>query len=277
VIINEPVGGIMKIMRIFIGLFSFLICLLSCSNQDISGNGTLIGNPSVAVIKGTLYAADGKTPAQNATIYLRDKNALVDIGNMNLKKTIADTAIATTDAQGVFSIKQVDPGLYMIECTDGNNNYSLYDSVSVESSDTSIVLPDDTLKPAGAIDGTISLPLGGNPQDVYVLAFGVLRFTTVDSGGSFCLSDLAEGNYDLRIVSTDANYGFLGMHISVTSGDTTHLDNIKLPFIGTPEIKNLTMQIDTLKQIVKLSWDKIDTSLIIGYNLYRRPTNSKKG
>jgi hypothetical protein len=104
-----------------------------------------------------------------------------------------------------------------------------------------------------------------------------LRFTTVDSGGSFCLSDLAEGNYDLRIVSTDANYGFLGMHISVTSGDTTHLDNIKLPFIGTPEIKNLTMQIDTLKQIVKLSWDKIDTSLIIGYNLYRRPTNSKKG
>ena len=150
----------MKVLRILVCIIGFLICLLSCSKQDVSGNGTLIGNPTVAAIKGTLYEVDGKTPARNAAVYLREKNALVDIGQMSLKKTIVDSVITTTDDQGVFSIQKVDPGLYMIECTDGNNNYALYDSVAVENPDSSIILPDDTLKPAGAVKGTINLSSG---------------------------------------------------------------------------------------------------------------------
>lgn len=263
----------MKVLRILVCIIGFLICLLSCSKQDVSGNGTLIGNPTVAAIKGTLYEVDGKTPARNAAVYLREKNALVDIGQMSLKKTIVDSVITTTDDQGVFSIQKVDPGLYMIECTDGNNNYALYDSVAVENPDSSIILPDDTLKPAGAVKGTINLSSGGNPEDVYVLVFGVLRFATVDSEGFFCLDDLAEGNYDLRIVSSDKNYGYLGTNISVTAGDTTNLGNVELPFVGTPEIRNLTIEIDTLKQIVNLYWDVIDTSLILGFNVYRSVNN----
>lgn len=264
----------MKIFRIFACIISLLIGLLSCSRQeDTSGNGTLIGNPTVAAIKGTLYEVDGKTPARNATVYLREKNSLVDIGQMNLKKTSVDSVITTTDDQGVFSIQKVDQGLYMIECTDGNNNYALYDSVAVESPDTSIILPDDTLKPAGAIKGSINLSSGINPEEVFILVFGVLRFATVDSEGVFCLADLAEGSYDLRIVSSNKNYGYIGTNISVTAGDTTYMNNNELPFIGTPEIKNLIMEIDTLKQIVNLYWDEVDTSLIIGFNVYRSYNN----
>ena len=101
----------------------------------------------------------------------------------------------------------------------------------------------------------------------------VFEFATVDSEGFFCLDDLAEGNYDLRIVSSDKNYGYLGTNISVTAGDTTNLGNVELPFVGTPEIRNLTIEIDTLKQIVNLYWDVIDTSLILGFNVYRSVNN----
>ncbi|HEX3019098.1 MAG TPA: hypothetical protein VHP36_02300, partial [Chitinispirillaceae bacterium] len=152
---------------------------------------------------------------------------------------------------------------------------AMYESVTIENTDTPIILPADTLKPAGAIMGNVKLAMGGDPENVYILVFGILRFATVDSEGNFYLDDLAEGSYDLRIVSSDENYGYMGFHLSVGTGDTTYLNNIELPFIGTPMIKNLAIEVDTMKQIVYLSWDEIDTSLILGYNVYRSVNNGE--
>ena len=52
--------------------FLIMLFLFSFSNQDLAGNGTRVGNPTIA---GVLYLSDGKTPAKGATVYLRNKDA----------------------------------------------------------------------------------------------------------------------------------------------------------------------------------------------------------
>jgi hypothetical protein len=146
----------------------------------------------------------------------------------------------------------------------------LIDSVKVKNPDSTKVVPPDTLKPAGAIKGIISLSEGGDPRQVFVLAFGIDRFARVNADGSFKFSNLARGSYDLRLISGLSNYGVLDTSgVLVIAGDTTDLGTISLPFTGIPTPKNLKVSFDTLKQFVILIWDKADTALVDGYNIYR--------
>jgi hypothetical protein len=62
--------------------------------------------------------------------------------------------------------------------------------------------------------------------------------------------------------------------VAVISADTTDLDTIELPFEGIPTPKGLSLTYDTLKQIVTLTWNQADTSLIQGYNVYRTHSDS---
>lgn len=265
----------MKICCIPIGLICLILSLFFCSNQNISGNGTRIGNPTIA---GVLYGPGGKMPACNATVFLRNKDALFNIGNGALQKKFADTAVVKTDNQGRFGFDSVDVGTYVIECTDGADNMALYESVTIENTNYSITLPPDTLKPVGALRGKISMIDGGDYGNVFVLVFGIQRFTTVDASGYFILSDLAEGTYNLRIISGNENYSFLDTSsINVISGDTTNLDNIELPFIGTPEIRNLKVEYDTALQIATVTWNVSDISNVEGFNIYRNNVQGVSG
>jgi hypothetical protein len=258
-----------KIFILGTALYFLAIYLISCTgsstDSNIAGNGTRIGNPSIV---GMIYKPDGKTPAPNATVFLRKKNSLPEIG---LKKQASDIAIVTTGNDGRFEIDSVANGTYVIECNDMDDNYALYDSVGVENNDSTVNLPADTLKPAGVISGTITLPEGGDFSRVYVLVFGVQRFSIVDSNGNFYLDNLAEGNYNLRIISTLEYYENLDtMMIPVLSAETTKLA-IEQPFAGVPTAKNLILvRYDTLSHAVTLSWNKIDPSRILGYNVYRK-------
>lgn len=263
----KMIGAIMKIVCSLGAVLSCIFAyLLSCTNNpSIAGNGTRIGNPA---IMGMIYKPDGKTPASNAHVYLRKKGSLPDIG---LKKLGTDVALVTTNAKGEFEIDSVEAGTYVIECSDNNENLALYDSVVVENRDTVVNLPSDTLKPAGTIRGTIVLPQNGDFGRVYVLVFGVQRFSIVDSNGHFNLENLAEGTYDLRIISSMIHYeSFDTTKIPVVSGDTTNL-TIQMLFNGIPIVKNVAIkQYDTLSKIVTLSWDKIESDLVHGYNVYRK-------
>jgi hypothetical protein len=262
------IGAIMKIVCIHATILSCIFAVLvSCTNNSdiIAGNGTRIGNPTIT---GMIYRPDGKTPASNAQVYLRKKSSLPDIG---LKKLRTDVALVTTNTSGEFEIDSVEAGTYVIECSDNSENLALYDSVIVENPDTVVNLPADTLKPAGAIKGTIVLPEGGDFGRVYVLVFGVQRFAIVDSNGHFNLENLAEGTYNLRIISSLIHYESLDTtNVPVASEDTTDL-TIEMLYNGLSVVKNFAVKnYDTLSRVVTLSWDKIESDLVHGYNVYRK-------
>jgi hypothetical protein len=249
-----------------------LFWIVSCTDKNLAGNVTQTGNPTIA---GVIYRPDGKTPASKALVYLRNKNSLLDSFDIELLKHFSDTAITTSDANGRFSIGSVAPGAYVIECTDGINNFAVIDSVAIAKTDSTKKLPAVTLKPAGAIKGVIKLSGGGDPRKVLVLVYSVDKYAKVNADGSFRLGALAEGVYDIRLLPSLDYYDVLDtMHIPVKSADTNDLGTIELRFTGIPAPHGLTVKLDTLKQAATLSWSALDTAIVKGYYVYRRNVDS---
>jgi hypothetical protein len=242
------------------------IVTLHCAplQPDQGGNSTQIGN---GVISGLLYQPGGVTPARAAMVYVRKKNTLADV-TAGLVKNAVDTV--TTDDNGRFTTDSLDTGLYVVEATDGENDFALVDSVLVKNYDSTL-LPPDTLKPAGAIKGVIRLSEGGDPRKVFVLAFGLDRLSTTDSTGAFKFERLAEGSYTLRILPTLDDYGILDtVNIPVASGDTFDIGVIEPPYTGIPTVKNISVTYDTLTQWVTLSWSRPANGKTNCFNIYRR-------
>jgi hypothetical protein len=251
---------------------STVFALIMHCSSPVAGNGSGIGNGKIASM---LYNPGG-TPAVGVVVYIRPDSTLADT-SLGLPAT-AGTDSTVTDNNGNYSFDtSLDAGTYVIEAASGNNAV-LIDSVVVTNDHTPDTLPPDTLKPAGAIKGIVYLSEGGDPRKVFVLAFGIDRFTSVNADGSFRFSALARGNYNLRLISSLDDYDVLDtVGVPVLTADTTNLDTLRLPFTGIPTPKNVAIIYDTLKQIVTLTWSKADTSLVKGYNVYRRDVDSSFG
>ncbi len=250
-------------------LLCIALLIVHCTKQ-IAGTTNETNTGTKAMVSGILFEPDGKTPAKAASVSMRKKNLLADTSQAASSPQPFTSASVTTDRNGKFAIDTIDTGLYIIEGSDGANNVVLIDSIKVKSPDSTKNLPADTLLPAGVVKGVIKLTEGGDPRKVFVLAFGLDRFALPDANGNFTFPMLAKGKYSLRFLPSLENYGVLDTTgVPVSSGDTTNLDTIVLPFKGIPSPKNLVIAYDTLKQTVILNWVKADTSLITGYNIYR--------
>lgn len=256
----------------FCAVAASLLFLAKCGVNNVADGGTETGNARVI---GMLYEPDGKTPAIGVRVVIRPKKSLADTSGTGLPKRLAAVDSVTTDSAGRFAFDStLDTGTYVIEAASGNDAV-LIDSVAVTSQDSTDSLPPDTLKPAGALRGVIKLSEGGDPRKVFILAFGIDRFARVEADGRFRFQNLAEAAYSLRIISSLDDYGVLDtVGVPVRSADTTNLDTIELPFTGIPTPRGLTISYDTLRQIVTLIWRKADTTLVNGYNVYRRNVDS---
>jgi hypothetical protein len=259
--------------------FGFIGCLVSacvifsirCATtptpSSIAGNSSQTPN----AVMGSIVEPDGNTPAKNIRVFLRMKNSLPVFSPSGSPK---DTASVLTNEAGQFSFTiPGDKEMYVIEASSGSNAVFI-DSIAITRQIESMTLPPDTLKPAGAIKGTIKLSGGGDPTKVYVLAFGIDRFATVKSDGSFVFYPLAHGSYSLRILSTLANYGILDtVGVKVNPADTTNLGALYLPYSGIPVPSAVGFSIDTiddLNRAVTIRWSAVDTALIKGYALYSK-------
>ncbi len=249
--------------------------LIGCTNDnpvEQAGNTSETGNP-VGVVTGVLYLSNGESPASDIPVAIRPRNTLAQ--PFELGEESMDTVEVLTDQGGYYKFHNgLNPGTYVVEASNGND-VVLIDSIVVRESDSSINLGADTLQPAGALKGVIRLSEGGDPRKVFILAFGIDRFASVDSLGQFRFEGLAESGYDLRLISSLDDYGVLDFRgVAVVSADTTDLDTLELPFEGIPTPKGLSLTYDTLRQIVTLTWNQADIALVTGYNVYRRHHDS---
>jgi len=255
---------------ILIGLVSFFV---GCG-EKVAGT-VETGNSMNYAIEGTLVYSNGD-PASKVSISIRPISALKDTSQIALKIT-ANTVAITTDSSGFYSVDTgvLDTGTYLIEGDDGEGNLVLIDSIVVTEDTSTINVPIDTLKPAGALKGTIRLSEGGSFKKLLVLVFGGEKFIIPEDNGNFVLGKMAEGNYKIRVIPLLPDYEVLDVaQINIKSGDTTNISDINLVFTGIPTAKGLELSYDTLMQIVTLTWDEEDSNLVKGYNVYRKDTSS---
>jgi hypothetical protein len=245
-----------------------------CSVDRMAGNSSEVGNPTVV---GVLYEPEGKNAAAGVNVVMRPRRTPVFISGSGALQGIGRSDSVVTNDSGRFAFNgMVDRGTYAIEAHSGNNAI-LIDSVVIAIKGSMVRLPPDTLKPAGAIRGVLRLPAGGDPQEVYIIAFGIYRFVQPDNDGNFLFAGLPQGSYDLRFIPVIGYYGVVDTTgISVTSADTSSLDTVSLPVTGTPVISNLTASYDTLRQIVTLHWNRPDTALVKSCNVYVRGWDSTR-
>jgi hypothetical protein len=234
--------------------------------MQTSGNSSQTPN---AVI-GWLYEPDGKTPARAVQVFIRPRNYLADISGTDIPIGPADTASVLTDSAGRFAFDtSLNAGLYAVEAARAGNAVFI-DSVTVVKNGGTDSLPLDTLQPFGAIRGTVRLSAGGDPSEAYVLAFGVDRFTQVNTDGSFLFTSLAHGMYDVRLISTLQEYATLDRRgVAVVSSDTTDLGTIDLPYTGIPVPQIVSLSYDPVTLIVTIRWNRLDTAKVKSYNIYR--------
>ena len=245
-----------------------IFCILSSivCTQNTSGL-TESTNQRVA---GMLYEPDGTTPAKEAIVIIRPKNSLPFVAGFVSGQQNGSTDTVVTDDNGRFAFKnELSAGIYSIEAHKGGNAV-FFSSVNVSDGEKTVTVAPDTLKPAGALTGTVFLAGGGDPTEVYVLAFGCDRFTRVHDDATFRIDGLGEGEYHLKIVTSIDNYtSFDTADIAVLSADTVDLGTIALPFSGVPVLQHVNVVWDTLESRAILSWDKIEYESVKYYNIYR--------
>jgi hypothetical protein len=257
----------LKKTTVVIFLAGCVFCSIKCTGLfQTSGNSSQTPNAVV----GMLYEPDGRTPAKAVWIFMRPRNSLAGISGIESSMGPADTASVLTDDAGRFAFDpSLNAGLYVLEASGGGNAVFM-DSIAIVRNNGTVTLPPDTLKPVGAIRGTVKLSAGGDPCEIYVLAFGIDRFTSIKADGSFLFPALAQGTYDLRLISSLANYGALDRKgVEVTASDTTDAGMLEPPYAGIPVPQNITLSYDTMRQIVRIHWSRLDTSTVKSYNIYR--------
>lgn len=243
-------------------MLPFLYCSL-----DMAGGSTETTNTKIA---GMLYNPKG-SPAVNAKVLIVtvDHNP---ISRYRKSPAIVDTAL--TDSNGNYSFDSLPGGYYNI-FGEGDSGISYTDSILIKNDTGNNLLP-DTLKEPGSLTGVIRLQPEHTSRTVLVLVFGSLTWTMpVDSIGNFTLANMAEGTYRVRFLTTLDDYNPLDTNLYIKAGmNDTLSDTLYMPFTGIPTPAGLSLEYDTSNQVVILSWNAVDTSLIKGFYIYRKHKDS---
>lgn len=247
---------------LFIGLL--LILVIKCSDSPTAGNSSQTPNSII----GKLYNPDG-SPAANAKVLAIPSDHNPGPGP---KAYIIDST--ATNNNGEYSFDSLPTGYYNI--LGYRNNLSSYNDSNYIPGDTITNISPDTIQCPGSLHGVIKLQPGDNAKTIFVLVFGTYTWTIPsDTIGNFDLINMAEGTYHVRFLTTLDDYNPLDTNLTIRAGnDDTLSDTLIMPFKGIPIPTGLTLSYDTLMQIVTLTWNKCDTTLVKGFNVYRKHSDS---
>jgi hypothetical protein len=219
----------MERKQIITMLFLMLLSLFMfrCSNPTEVSGGSEVGN--ARVIAGT-FIYEGGAAAANVTVNLRPKDYLPQPG---FAKALVTEASVITDSNGYFAMDSVDSGTYVIQALDDSARGVFIDPIPVPYTYDTLDLAEDTLKATGSITGTILISgTPGSPR-INVLIYGRDNISVPDSTGSFTIDNIAEGSYDLHIITENNVYPTKdSADIHVISGASTDLDTLSLFYLS---------------------------------------------
>ncbi|MBN1757531.1 MAG: hypothetical protein JW863_04400 [Chitinispirillaceae bacterium] len=257
-----------KAFRRWIGL---LIPLLAAAGCDfLSGPTDHYKSESAPVITGTFLEPDGYTPAKGVLVSVVPRKTTATIAGGGTAKTVSEALVVQTDADGVYRIAAIDAGVYVVEGSDNSGNAVRIDSVVITSDETT-TLEARSLQSTGMITGKVVLPETGDPETVFVLAFGCERFAQADSSGNFVFDNMSYGTYELQPVCLQDMYGAFEPVMVTVQPDATvdaGVFSLQVDDVCIPE-NFICSSYDTVMQTITLQWDPCDDDRIKGYNVYQ--------
>lgn len=194
---------------------------LACTGP-LAGGSEVTNGKTVA---GILLHPDG-TPSVGARIWIRRAEYVRDTSRTDPGMPPAD---ATTDARGGFVLDSLPQGTYRLEARDGEG---LAWGRPVEVISERTVLPPDTLRPAGSLEGRLQL-LSAPGFRGFVQIQGLERVAEADSAGFFAFTDLPAGRHSLLALSSLPDQGYRRPGpLLIQAGDTTRLGTLDLSRFG---------------------------------------------
>lgn len=245
----------------------FCLCLalpilffLTCSYNAVSPEE----NPDVIPkIAGILYKSDAAF-ADNTLIRFIDVDAVALPG----AQVHADTIY--TDSIGRYAVNTLRDGVYNAF---GEKDGELYfrSGIRIKNGIADQDTFRDTLRSAGSLCIFVKHRYHGDSRFIMGIIPGTDRYLLPeDSTGTFALTNFARGTYQIRLLSTLPYYAATDTSVNIHAGiNDTLYDTIYLEYGGIPQVTGFTASYDNRSNIVNLSWDRMDTLLVPGYNIYK--------
>lgn len=174
-----------------------------------------------------------------------------------------------SDSLGVYNFLSVEDGIYNLQIG-SENQCAFRNNVVVQEGELeeSIV---DTLTQTGSLKGVVQYQHGDNHKGIFIIFLGTERYTTtIDSTGTFRIDNLAEGDYQVKIITESKEYENVEKSVSIVSGvDGILKDTVVLSYIAIPTPENVAVIFDTLLQETKITWSSVESDSLLGYYIYR--------
>ena len=256
------------------GLLMGVFC--SCTRTDsIAGPSTEQGNP---VMIGLVLDKNVPVADARVTVYkyvpVGDVSEVLGVELVKLK----------TDETGRFELGTIAVGEYAIQCSHPDSSRSAFKKISISDMFTTML---DTflLKSPGSMRGCVTrgglLDQGGNltirDGDIRVVIIDMNMSTVTGPGGKYHFSDLPPGTYSIAFYPGGSFFASTMSDIVVISGSETVVDTVHLepiPWVKPSKPDSLTAEYDTVHNIIKLQWNPVLRSNLLGYVIERREDSS---
>ena len=233
------------------------VLFLCCSNGPVSYGGS-----GTETVGGILVDTLGNPVA----------NALVLVAPVDTSSSVEYWD--ATNKEGKYLIEKIKAGIYYLESYNQDSTLFIYiDSIIYANDSVGLDLGVDTMQAPGSISGRVLCDSVATPG-VSIYIPGTSFDAHSDDSGNFIISFIPEGIYNVYYEYT----GFImgkDSNVLVTSGLTTQLETKNLsidPNDKPPAPSFLTASYDTAGGMVNLTWEKVNVSDLLGYNIYRKDT-----
>ena len=290
-----------------VGAVALMVFSCTITTADLAGNSTQTGNGTMLAVAGVLFEPDGKTPAPDARVSIRQlESGDRAIPGAVLKKS--GSAMETfTDGNGEFVFGSLrDRGPYIIEADRGETLFAMIEYVAFAGTDSSVFV-EDTLKAPGSIKAVVCLDYPDRKMGKTTFIAGVYAYyksdmndtgfsnaqfsigadsawidSAYECNGVIDFNNLAEGIYtfmahiQLPYEETKTKKRDLYLKkpaIVVTSGQVTDLDTLRFPEMDIPDVAWCGAGgYDPITGTVHIYWDwnAWDTGKVAGVNIYQQ-------